>query len=94
MSYIGNALLGLDLFASTLTGGRPGETLSGRTGSNYLQGNLRGRIFCPLIDWLMHICGQYPTWRGHCVHAIQGDEERAKAVLADDESSGSKPGQT
>lgn len=94
MSYIGNGLLGLDLFLSTLTGGRPGETLSGRTGTNYLAGNLRGRFWCPIIDVFMWLCRQYPTPRGHCVHAIQGDIERAKAVISDDAQSGPKPGQT
>lgn len=83
MSYPANVALGLDLFLSTLTGGLPGTTLSGRTGSNYLKGNLRGKLFCPAIDVLMHLVRAYPAWRGHCVHAIQGDEDRAKAVIKD-----------
>lgn len=81
MSYITNNLLGLDMFLSTLSGGLPGETLSGRTGSNYVKGNLKGRIFCPIIDVFMHVCHAYPTWRGHCVHAIQGDIQRAQAII-------------
>lgn len=83
MSYFGNVALGLDLFASALTGGKPGETLSGRAGSAWLNGTLRGRIFCPAIDVIMHLVGAYPKWRGHCVHAISGDILRAQAVIAD-----------
>lgn len=76
--YLFNALLGLDLFASTLTGGLPGETLSGRAGTAQRQGKLRGRIFAPLINLLM--------WnRNHCREAIDGDIARAKAVIADDQ---------
>lgn len=80
---IANGLLGFDLFASTLTGGLPGTTLSGRAGSQYLQHKIGGRIFCPIIDVIMHLCGAYPTLRGHCVDAIQGDKERAQAVEKD-----------
>jgi len=83
MSRLGNVLIGLDLFASTLTGGLPGTTLSGRTGSNYLKGNLRGKVFCPIIDVFMHLVRAYPTWHGHCVHAIQGDKDRAEAIIKD-----------
>lgn len=86
MSYVSNALLGLDLFLSILTGGRPGETLSGRAGTAYEQNTLRGRIFCPAIDVIMHLCGAYPTWRGHCVAAVKNDVLRAQAVIADDSS--------
>ena len=86
-AYLANVLLGLDLFVSALAGGKPGETLSGRAGSAYSQGKLRGRIFCPAIDAIMHVVGAYPTWRGHCVHAIQGDIVRAQAVIVDQGSS-------
>lgn len=82
-SYIANMLLALDQFVSAIVGGMPGETLSGRAGSAYVQGTLRGKIFCPVIDVIMHAVGAYPTWRGHCVHAIQGDILRAQAVIAD-----------
>ncbi len=81
MSYLGNALLGLDLFLSTITGGRPGETLSGRAGSAYIQGKLRGKIFCPIIDWIMWAAGAYPSPHGHCLHAVRGDVLRARAVI-------------
>lgn len=81
--YLANALLGLDLFLSTLTGGIPGTTLSGRAGSQYVQGKLGGRIFCPIIDVIMHAVGAYPTWRGHCVAAMANDAKRAQAVIAD-----------
>lgn len=83
MSYVGRVLLGLDLFLSTVTGGLPGTTLSGRTGSQYLQGKLGGRIFCPIIDFIMYVARAYPTPRGHCVHAIQGDKTRSEAVIKD-----------
>lgn len=84
MAYIGNALIGLDMFASTLIpGGVPGDTLSGRAGSAYLQHKIRGYVFCPVIDVFMWLCRQYPTPRGHCVHACTvGDVARAKAVIA------------
>lgn len=84
MAYLQNNLLGLDLFLSTLTGGIPGETLSGRCGAAYTQGKLRGKIFCPLIDVFMHVCRAYPTWRGHCVAATKNDVARAQAVIKDD----------
>jgi len=80
--YVFNVLIALDCLGSALTGGQPGETMSGRAGSAYLQGALRGKIFCPAIDVLMHLVGQFPTWRGHCVAAIKGDKLRAQAVLA------------
>lgn len=75
-SYLFNVALGLDLFASAVLGGKPGETLSGRAGSAYNQGKLRGRIFCPIINWLM----RNPE---HCQQAVQGDIRRATAVIAD-----------
>jgi hypothetical protein len=80
--YVFNLLIALDCLGSALTGGQPGETLSGRAGSAYLEGKLRGKIFCPMIDVLMHLVGQFPTWRGHCVKALEGDKLRAKSVLA------------
>lgn len=88
MSYLGNLILGADLFASALLGGIPGETLSGRAGGALLEGKLRGKIFAPPIDVFMHLCGQFPTWRGHCVHAVADDVKRARAVIADDERLG------
>lgn len=83
MRYVENVLLGLDIFVSAMLGGRPGETLSGRAGSAYIQRKLRGRIFCPVIDFIMWAVGAYPTLHGHCVHAIQGDILRAQAVVVD-----------
>jgi hypothetical protein len=85
-TYLANVLISLDQFASALLGGRPGETLSGRAGSAYNQGKLRGKIFCPIIDVIMHIAGEYPTWRGHCQAAIAGDIRRASAVIANQSS--------
>lgn len=75
-AYLFNVALGLDLFASAILGGKPGETLSGRAGSAYNQGKLRGRIFCPIINWIM----RNPE---HCQQAVQGDIRRATAVIAD-----------
>lgn len=75
--YLFNVMLGLDLLASTITGGMPGETLSGRAGTAHRQGYLRGRIFAPIIDFL----ARDPS---HCKDAIQGDITRAQAVIADD----------
>jgi hypothetical protein len=74
--YCDNVTLGWDLLGSAMTGGRSGETLSGRTGSSFLEGKLKGKIFAPAIDLIM--------WkRGHCVGAVKGDQLRAQAVLAD-----------
>lgn len=75
-AYLFNVALGLDLFASALFGGKPGETLSGRAGSAYAQGKLRGRIFAPLINWIM----RDPK---HCEDAVRDDVMRARVVIAD-----------
>lgn len=75
--YLFNVFLGLDMFASTLLAGIPGETLSGRAGTAYNQGKLRGRIFVPIINFL----ARNPQ---HCQNAIAGDIRRARAVIADD----------
>lgn len=75
-SYLFNVALGLDLFASAILGGTPGETLSGRAGSAYEQGKLRGRIFCPLINFVM----RDPQ---HCQQARLGDIARARVVIKD-----------
>jgi len=76
-AYLFNVLLALDLLGSALTGGLPGETLSGRAGTAQRQGKLRGRLFAPLIDFIM-------SDPQHCEQAIQGDLLRARAVIADD----------
>ena len=72
-----NLLLALDVFGSAVLGGMPGETLSGRAGTAQAQGTLRGRIFAPIINWIM----RSPT---HCRDAVAGDVLRAKAVILDD----------
>ena len=74
--YLLNVAIGLDYFASTILGGAPGETLSGRAGSAYLEGKLRGRIFAPIINWIM----ANPE---HCQNAVTGDILRARAVIVD-----------
>jgi hypothetical protein len=76
-SYFINVLLGLDLFASAILGGRVGETLSGRAGAAQAQGKLRGRIFATIINFL----ARNPN---HCAMAIGGDIRRAQAVITDD----------
>lgn len=83
MSYIGNVLIGVDMLVSTITpGGVPGETLSARAGGAWKQRKLRGLICCPIIDVIMWLCRQYPTPRGHCVHACDvGDIARAQAII-------------
>lgn len=74
--YCDNVTLAWDLLGSAMTGGRSGETLSGRTGSSAIQGKLKGILLEPVIDLAM--------WHhGHCREAVLGDERRAKAVLAD-----------
>lgn len=81
--YCRNVLLGWDYLGSAYTGGRPGETLSGRTGSSYLEHKFKGELFCPAIDVLMWAVRAYPKPRGHCVNAVTGDRMRAQAVLTD-----------
>ena len=76
MRYLVNVLLGLDYFASCILNGKPGTTLSGRAGSAYQQGKLRGKILAPCIDFIMRK-------KGHCVAAVQGDILRAQAVIVD-----------
>lgn len=78
--YFFNVLLALDILGSALTGGRPGETLSGRAGTAQREGKLRGRIFAPIINFIM----RDPK---HCAEAINGDIARARAVIADDSKS-------
>ena len=74
--YCDNVTLAWDLWGSAVTGGRSGETISGRTGSSHIDGKLKGIIFAPVIDLIM--------WkRGHCRNAVEGDRKRAQAVLAD-----------
>lgn len=77
-TYLFNVALGLDLFASAVLGGLPGETLSGRAGAAQASGKLRGKIFAPVIDWIM----RDPN---HCAEAVKGDVLRAMAVIADDQ---------
>jgi hypothetical protein len=76
-AYCFNVSLGWDVLLSAYTGGRPGESLSGRAGTAQRQGKLRGRIFAPIINFIM----RNPT---HCLRAIDGDIARAKAVILDD----------
>ncbi|MGH8335596.1 MAG: hypothetical protein ACRETL_01945 [Gammaproteobacteria bacterium] len=79
-TYLFNILLALDILASAILAGRPGETMSGRAGTAQREGALRGRILAPVIDFIM----RNPK---HCQEAILNDVQRAKAVVADDSSS-------
>lgn len=76
-NYFFNIAFAFDLLGSALTGGIPGESLSGRAGTAQRQGKLRGRIFAPIINFL----ARNPH---HCEQAIAGDIRRAQAVIADD----------
>lgn len=82
--YCLRCAMGIDMWLSLMTNGRPGETLSGRCGSSYLQGKRKAKFWRPVINFIMGS----PT---HCVDAIQGDRLRAQAVLADDAPYGYKP---
>lgn len=75
-SYLFNIVICFDLLASAITGGIPGETLSGRAGSARAEGKIRGRLFAPLIDLLF--------WnKDHCSTAMKNDVIRAQAVVKD-----------
>jgi hypothetical protein len=75
-AYCLKVALGWDVLVSAYLNGKPGETLSGRVGSAYLEGKLRGHIFCLLINFIM----RDPL---HCQRAVRGDALRAQAVLKD-----------
>ncbi len=83
-AYIKRVLIALDMLASAVLLGKPDETISGRTGRAELARKWWGLAFAPPIDWLMHLCGAYPHWRGHCLHAILGDTLRAEAAIKAD----------
>jgi hypothetical protein len=74
--YFMKIALAIDILGSAWLNGLPGETLSGRAGSAYLQERLRGKIFAPFINFLF----RNPK---HCQDAVLGDMDRASAVLAD-----------
>jgi hypothetical protein len=76
-AYCLNVSLGWDVLLSAYSGGMPGETLSGRAGTAQREGKLRGRIFAPMINFVM----RSPT---HCQRAIEDDIARARAVIKDD----------
>ena len=76
IAYLFNVAIALDYLASAILNGRPGETLSGRAGSAYLQGRRRGRICAPIINFIMRD-------NQHCQNAVQGDILRARAVIVD-----------
>lgn len=80
MTYLYNALLALDIFGSELTGGLPGETISGRAGNALREGRLSGRVLVPAINFVMRDSN-------HCQEAVLGDIVRAKAVIVDETAS-------
>jgi hypothetical protein len=51
--YIFNILVAIDLLLAAFVGCRRNETLSAAAYSTELSGKLAGRIFRPLIDWIM-----------------------------------------
>jgi hypothetical protein len=51
--YIFNILVAIDLLLAAFVGCRRNETLSAAAYSTELSGKLTGRIFRPLIDWIM-----------------------------------------
>jgi hypothetical protein len=76
VSYLLNVALGFDIFVSAILRGKPGETLSGRAGSAFLEGKARGKFWVPIIDFVMRK-------KGHCIGAVHGDILRAQAVILD-----------
>ena len=83
-AYVKRVLIALDMLGSALLLGKPDETISGRVGRAELARKWWGLAFAPPIDVLMHVCGAYPHWRGHCLHAILGDTLRAEAAIKAD----------
>lgn len=73
MSLLANSLLGLDLFGSTLTGGLPGSTLSGRAGERAKHGQ----------PFWQHVINFIMMDKNHCQGAIEGDIRRAQAIETD-----------
>jgi len=82
--YLVTVLIALDMLVSALLLGKPDQTISGRVGRAELAGKWWGLALAPPIDALMHVCGAYPHWRGHCLHAILGDTLRAEAAIKAD----------
>ncbi len=82
--YIVTVLIALDMLVSAILLGKPDQTISGRVGKGELARKWWGLALAPAIDALMHICGAYPRWRGHCLHAILGDTLRAEAAVRAD----------
>ena len=82
--YIVTVLIALDMLVSALFLGKPDQTISGRVGRAELARKWWGLALAPPIDALMHLCGAYPRWRGHCLHAILGDTLRAEAAIKAD----------
>lgn len=64
--YFKNLMLGLDVFANTLIGGAPSDTISGRAGRAARDNKVWGKVLCYLLN---HID---PT---HCAKAILNDAE-------------------
>lgn len=69
-------LLTFDHLLNVVTGGLPGQTLSGRAQTARNQGKRWGCVLCGILDWLE---------RDHCRMALEGDILRARAVVTDSE---------
>lgn len=66
--------LAFDMFWNVLSGGRVGVTISSRAGVAATQGKKWGILLSWFLDKLE---------KDHCTLAIQGDIDRAKAVIAE-----------
>jgi hypothetical protein len=69
--YLKRILIGLDQFANTITGGKPGETISARSGRAAQHGSRFGKIIVGFLDLFQ---------RNHAVKAEAGDLGRSEAV--------------
>ncbi|CAB4124162.1 hypothetical protein UFOVP49_38 [uncultured Caudovirales phage] len=64
--------LGFDVFCNVLTGGKLGVTISARAGVAEIEGELWGKVLSRLLNLLEP---------NHCQLAIQGDIDRARAII-------------
>jgi hypothetical protein len=73
MRYLINVIIGFDQFVTTLIGGWPDETLSSYAYRMDMKGNVLGKFFRRLIDFLFEWQG-YPE--GHCYASVREERER------------------
>lgn len=70
-SYLFNIIIAIDLLLAAMVGCKRNETLSAAAYSTELDGKLAGRIFRPIIDFLL-------SWREHEHCRIQHEFENQK----------------